>query len=159
MSETRNNNPDVFWSRVDIRSEDECWNWKSYLGSFGRGAYSIGQKSIKSHRWAWFLTHGEIPKGMFVCHKCDNGRCCNPNHLFLGTPKENTQDMVSKGRKVTLRGEDDPKSKLTSQDVINIRSEWAGNPRPSQFALAKKYNVSRSTIEAVVLRHNWKHLP
>jgi hypothetical protein len=146
-----------FWSNVDIRTPEECWNWTASVNSTGRGAFSIDGKNIKAHRMAWILTYGEIPEGMIICHKCDNGKCCNPNHLFLGTHRDNTQDMISKGRRVILNGEDDPKHKLTEHQVLEIRrlyKPW----RYSQFRLAYEFGVSRSTIEEILHRRIWKHI-
>lgn len=147
-----------FWSKVNIGSEAECWNWKASVNSTGRGAYSIGRKNIKAHRMAWELTNGEIPAGLLVCHRCDNGKCCNPSHLFLGTYADNFHDMMAKGRKKILRGEEDPKSKLTTKQVIEIRKLY----RPwkySQFRLAREFGVSRSTIESIIHRVNWRSVP
>lgn len=148
----------AFWAQVDIRDDNECWNWTGYLRDHTkvrRGHYRVNNKAWITSRYAWYLTHGDIPEGMFVCHTCDNGLCCNPNHLFLGTPKDNTQDMIRKGRKVIQRGEDDPKSKLTWEQVREIRRRWEeGNV--TQPSLGRQYGVSRSAIESIVLFHNWK---
>jgi len=95
-----------FWNRVDVREDkNSCWEW---LGpkQFNRGRVRIGsqvddtRKLILPHRIAYELTYGPIPKGLFVCHHCDNPPCCNPIHLFLGTQRDNMQDAVRKGRKV-----------------------------------------------------------
>ena len=98
---TRTNEPasDLFWEKVDKRGNDECWPWMGATSGRGYGRFS--NKAIPengSHRIAWMMSFGQIPAGLFVCHRCDNPSCCNPSHLFLGTAKENTQDMVKKGR-------------------------------------------------------------
>lgn len=89
---------DRFWSKVDIKSPGECWNWKAFRNSRGYGMVGALGKVRSAHRVAWMFTHGEISSDICVCHKCDNPACCNPNHLFLGTVKDNMHDKVIKGR-------------------------------------------------------------
>jgi hypothetical protein len=90
-----------FWSKVDKRGPEECWEWTaSKAGAtvlYGRFYLKQG-KSVAAHVYSYRLAKGEIPEGMQVCHTCDNGLCCNPKHLFLGTAQKNIQDMWRKGR-------------------------------------------------------------
>lgn len=90
-----------FWSRVDIRSEDECWLWRGWLDQhgYGRWGYSKRKKEY-AHRFAWRLTWCEIPEGLVVMHSCDVPACCNPAHLMLGTQRANLTDRDRKGRGV-----------------------------------------------------------
>lgn len=89
------------WAKVDKSGgDDACWEWqaKSVITSLGYGAINVDGKITVAHRVAWSLVNGEIPDGLFVCHKCDNPKCCNPSHLFLGTCSDNINDMCAKGR-------------------------------------------------------------
>lgn len=93
--------PDRFWPRVD--KSGDCWLWTGARMKNGYGvvwlAEPIGRMGLV-HRVAWELTNGPIPDGLFACHRCDNPPCCNPDHLFLGTVRDNALDMVAKGRSI-----------------------------------------------------------
>lgn len=148
---------DRFCKFVDVRSDDECWEWTGGIKSTGRGNFWLNGKTIQAHRMAWILSYGEIPENLLVLHHCDNGKCVNPKHLFLGTYKDNIHDMISKGRRARILGEDHPASKLKEKDVIAIR-EMYRNSGLSQYKIARLFGVSRSTIESIVLFSNWRHV-
>lgn len=142
-----------FWEKVEKSSDpDGCWNWIAAPATNGYGQFGNGELA---HRWAWKFTFGDIPKGLWVLHKCDNRKCCNPAHLFLGTRKDNIEDMIKKGR--SIRGERVGSSKLTQEDVVFIRETYAkGNV--TQEILAQQFNVSRNAVNLIVRRLIWKHI-
>ena len=86
-----------FWSKVHVGLPEECWEWQANTGR-GYGMFWFGKTPIVAHRASWMMLRGPIPEGMNVLHKCDNRKCVNPNHLFIGTQSDNVQDMLQKGR-------------------------------------------------------------
>jgi hypothetical protein len=90
------------WAKIVPQDSGSCWHWTGGRNSSGYGAkrLSVGGRhiSLLAHRMVWMVLNSDIPEGLVVCHRCDNKLCCNPAHLFLGTHKDNTQDMIQKGR-------------------------------------------------------------
>ena len=98
-SRTRTPLPERYWRRVTKSAESDCWGWMGATDGRGYGAISgVGNAPKKAHRVSWEIHFGSIPAGMGVLHKCDNPKCSNPAHLFLGTQRDNCRDMASKGR-------------------------------------------------------------
>ncbi len=147
-----------FWARVEKTSS--CWFLRSKPNDQGYGIFDNRGQKEKAHRVAWELTNGPIPDGLNVLHNCpggDNRRCCNPAHLWLGTLKDNSQDMMAKGtnKKQLLAGEDNPKAKLTWVKVREIR-ERLSTGGVTQLQLAAEYGCKRVAISYIATGRNWK---
>ena len=132
---------ELFWKRVDKNGPNGCWLWLNELCGKMHGHTIYKGWRTQAHRVAWFLKNGVIPDGMCVLHKCDNGRCVNPDHLFLGTQQDNIADMRRKCRGYVfplLQGEDHGRAKIKSGDVRKIRELYASGCM-SQNDLADLY--------------------
>jgi hypothetical protein len=88
--------PDRFWAKVN--KTNGCWPWTASCNSEGYGKFWNGKKLVLATRWLWESMHGQIPPRLLVCHTCDNPLCVRPDHLFLGTHQDNSQDSIAKGR-------------------------------------------------------------
>lgn len=140
-------------------SENDCWGWNAFINDDGYGIIYKDGKITRAHRVSYEIFIGIIPEGLSVLHKCDNPPCSNPQHLFLGTQKDNVIDMMKKGRanfKAVGRGEDNYKNILTESNVRKIREFQTQGIKRN--ALAKQFGVSKSTINAIVSRQNWSWL-
>ena len=142
-----------FWSRVEKRGENDCWEWKGSFDKEGYGQMRNGVLRIndRAHRFSARLHFGEIPKGQCVCHKCDNPSCVNPKHLFIASPIDNHNDKMSKNRHV--KGELQGHSKLTEQQVAEIRNRM----NESYRTLCNEYNLAPSTVYRIWHGQAWKH--
>ncbi len=146
---------DRFWERVD-KKKNGCWEWMGKRNPLGYGFVLVHYRPKRAHRFSWEIHNGPIPKGVFVCHKCDNPPCVNPDHLFLGTPKDNIQDCVKKGRFNKPKGEDHPHAVLTDIKVRNIRDlRKAG---ATHREIATLIGCSCGAISAVLHRRVWRHV-
>jgi hypothetical protein len=137
-----------FWAKVDCRAPDECWNFTARIERTGYGIAYVGTVAgrrirIGAHRLSWILAHGEITDDLCVLHRCDNRRCVNPGHLFLGTKKDNYHDKINT-------------AKLSAADVLEIRKRHGAGESAS--ALARAFGISSRNASSIVNRQSWSWL-
>lgn len=146
-----------FKSKMGNIDQNGCINWNGYIHKYGYGVFTLRKnKYKKAHRLAYELFKGKIPKGMLICHSCDNRACVNPDHLFLGTHANNNHDAIDKGRAKKAQGENCFNSKFTKNQIYELRDLMAKGM--SCYKLAKLYKVSRSTMLDIKNRVTWKHI-
>lgn len=138
-----------FHASYMVNPESGCWEWTAWLHPKGYGVIPVGgaSKKVRAHRFSWELHRGPIPDGLFPCHSCDNRKCVNPDHLFLGDDRANVRDMVAKGRDGARPGE--PRDKLSPSMAMNIRVMFARGQH-SMVALARIYGLDHRTVSDVV---------
>lgn len=141
-----------------INQKTGCWEWQKYKNKLGYGYISYRGTQLKAHRTSWIVFKGPIPDGMCVLHKCDNPKCINPDHLFLGTQFENIKDMLSKNRHGhgVNEGMKGANAKLSDEDVFWIRKQeysWK-----NCHEIAEKFGISPFSIYRIFKRQTWKHL-
>lgn len=153
-----------FLEKIDVDKTSHCWTWTAQKDKDGYGTMMVNinhkQKRMRAHRLSWQLyNHKEVPKGLLVLHHCDNPSCVNPDHLFLGTAKDNTQDMVKKGRKGynNIGGERHPKARLDNEKVIQIRELYA-TKKYTQKELGKIFKVGGRQIGYIVNNQSWRNI-
>jgi len=143
-----------------ILVDDGCWLWMASKQSKGYGQFRYNGTTKRAHRVSWELFVGEIPSGLCVLHHCDEPSCVNPAHLFLGTPLDNTRDMIRKGRDKhdpPQIGEEHHNSKVTELDVIRMRELYSsGNYRYTD--LAAIFNISKITVGNIIRKETWTHI-
>lgn len=139
-----------FFSKVS-KGPNGCQIWTGALAGKGYGIFLPNGRRGKryyAHRYSWEAVNGQIPEGMVICHRCDNPRCVNADHLFVGTQADNMRDMVEKGRSTS--GEANPRAKLTKADVVAIRAS-----DKSSREVAPLYGVSPGHIRSIRSGKKW----
>jgi hypothetical protein len=155
--------PEGVFDRIQVAASG-CWEWTGRRNWQGYGRYEIKNRVYAAHRVAWSVRNGPIPAGIFVCHRCDNPPCCNPDHLFLGTPEDNIRDAYQKGRLKQLhcpterkaRGSRITSAKLTERDVQTIRARRRAGA--SLRELSQQFGVCDATISVVSRGLLWRHV-
>jgi hypothetical protein len=141
--------PENFWDHVE-KQEDGCWIWTGPRSSGGYGHLSVGGVRVRASRFSYFLTHGEYDRSKLMCHKCDNPPCVRPDHLFLGTHAENTNDAIRKGRKKGLSVEQRQEiARLRPTHSIGDLVAMFGVSRAAVVKIARKYGAQDSSNSLV----------
>jgi hypothetical protein len=156
-------NAKKFWRRIlkCVVTPRGCWEWQSRISEDGYALYGGGLSKNKceagrrklAHRTSYEFFVSPIPENLCVLHQCDNRRCVNPTHLFLGTRNDNNKDRMKKGRNGDRSGERNGKSKFTEAEIRSIRNDYAGGE--TQESIASRHSVHHSTIGRIVGRRTW----
>lgn len=146
-----------FWSYVSKGGPNECWPWRAARDPHGYGRFQWAHgKPMVASRAAYFFAAGVDAGDLDVCHSCDNPPCCNPRHLWLGTAKDNTADMIAKGRVVrgaSPRGEAHPQSRITAEQAL-----YAYHSDEPLSAIAARLGITRQAVKFIKSGTNWAHV-
>lgn len=147
-----------FWAKVNVAGAGVCWEWTASLSAHGGyGQITAGRGVLlKAHRVAYTLANGEPPQGAFICHTCNNARCCNPAHLYAGTAQTNWDDARASGRAHKFQPkklQDSPCAKLTNDQAREVLASPL-----SGVELARKFGVTPATISCIRRGKSWKTL-
>jgi len=152
-----------FWTKVDIRNWDECWEWLAQKDKDGYGRIKIKKKCLRAHRFSFFIHNGFVDKNLYVCHSCDNPSCVNPHHLWIGTNRDNQNDLVEKSKIINKKnksknmGEKSHLSKLKEEDVIAIRNLYLDKSILIKD-IANKFDITITNVQDIVKNKTWKHV-
>ena len=143
------------WDSVEFEANTGCWLWTGPMGKNMRGTLMHDRRQVLASRFSLEVHKGPIPQGMFACHKCDTPACVNPDHLFAGSPQDNVDDMIAKGRRREggkLFGADHRRSKLTDSDVRVIRALLT---RHSSKKIARYFDLYPNAIDNIKTGKTW----
>ena len=148
-----------FWKKVPKNHTNNCWKWGGTIMVNGYGTLTIRPNKYYAHRASWMINRGPIPDGLHVLHKCDNPPCVNPEHLFLGTQRDNNNDKIRKGRARggSMKGESHPLVKMTNGKIKEIRARYKAGGI-TQGDLASQYGMSQPGVSAIITGRLWKHV-
>ncbi len=148
---------DRFWGYVPAPEPGACWIWQGPMTPDGYGCMKYQREKKMATHFALLICKGiSVPAGMYACHKCDNPPCVNPDHLFVGTAKDNNRDCAAKGRKARLVGERSPAARLTAEQVIIIRGLA---PYYTHRQIAEMFGLPHhATVGSIIRRKTWAHL-
>ncbi len=153
-----------FWARVDKNGPEHptlgrCWVWRGQACERGYGRLRVNGMTTGAHRYSYILSGGSVPNSLWVLHHCDNPRCVNPEHLFVGDCKANVDDKVAKDRQYRPSGELNVWAILTEEQVREIRRRYKAKCRVNgERALAREFNVCNGTIYCITSGRSWGHL-
>jgi len=156
MSKYNKKDIDRFMSNINKVIESGCWEWKNSVVCHGYGNIKINKKNIRVHRFSYELHYGEFEPELHVLHKCDNRKCVNPEHLFLGINKDNVDDKVSKDRQA--QGSQNGNSLLNENQVKEIKVLLQNKYYGYIKDMCEKYDVSERCIFDIKLGRTWKHI-
>jgi len=157
--QSKRNKPQDVWKKIDIKSGDDwwrCWEWLGSKYKDGYGRIKINQLSYLAHRLVYEQIYGNIPIGLYVCHTCNNPSCCNPNHLYGGTSKDNMNQKVREGRQAKGK-QCFSNVKLTDEEVLKIRRLYSIKEY-TQRKLGEIFGVCQAEISMIVNNKKWKYL-
>jgi len=152
---------DRFWSKVNKRSNDECWLWRGGTSIQGYGRFWLDGSMVQAHRFSWEIANGKIPDGdgphgTCVCHTCDVPGCVNPRHMFLGSNAENLHDMKIKGRADNREGSRNPGATLDENCVVAMRELYRNGWRACD--LCQLFGVTSGAVSNIIHRKSWRHV-
>lgn len=151
----KNDPYDRFWSKVN--KTKTCWEWTGALNHCGYGTFWFNNKTVHAHRLSWVIANNRhVPKGKLTLHKCDNPKCVRPDHLFIGTQRDNVYDCLNKNRRAKLFGESHGRSKFTSEQVNAIKIMRKDFGIGCQI-LADWTGVTKVAISSICRGKNWKY--
>lgn len=158
VTDRKNSLKSRFDNGYKINEKTGCWEWiKTMHSKNGYGSIGVGtSNSEKAHKISYILHKGEIPIGLCVCHTCDNPKCVNPNHLWLGTPKDNSDDKFKKNRFVSCKGESNGGCKITEEIAKKIKEMLLIGK--TSMEISRFFNINYKTVFHIKHGHTWKHI-